>query len=123
MSTQIAFSERIISRNGFAVAGQPPIIVFDGRVYTVAVFHKDGGWFKVIFDNHALSVCCFCENELTTEQRSQIIGARPTRADGFLYYIHACGLDGYPDQFEWLEDEEEALAVLAAIEKAKAESV
>jgi hypothetical protein len=116
MPAQKLFSERVISDNGYPVAGQPPIAIFDGRAQTVGVFHKSGGWFKAIFDNHSLSICSCNENEIPSELRSRY---RPPQASAPLYFLHARGLGGYPDEFEWLEDEEEALAVLAVIQKAK----
>jgi len=118
MPAQKLFSERVISDNGYPVAGQPPIVIFDGRVHMVGVFHKSGAWFKTIFDSHSLSIFSCNENEIPSELRSRLRSRyRPPQATGLLYFLHARGLDGYPDEFEWLEDEEEALAVLAAIKE------
>jgi len=114
MSAQKLFSKRLMSRKEYPLAGQPPIVIFDGRVHMVGVFHKSGGGFKTIFDSHSLSIFSCNENEIPSELRPRY---RPPQATGLLYFLHARGLDGYPDEFEWLEDEEEALAVLAAIKE------
>ena len=101
--------------SGFS--GKAPIVTFDGKSYTIAIFRKSGGWLKEFFSEHILSVCSCREEELSSFERNNIKG--PAAPDGILYYIRATPHDGGAASFIVLESEHEAIAMGKAVQEAE----
>ena len=104
------------------MSAQNPIVTFDGTVYTVTIFRNGIVAFKNTFEKYSLTVIGCRQSDVPSAQRAKIWGAPAD--DGFLYFIHAKYIDkGFAfselDMFEWLEDKEEALAMIKAIHDAE----
>jgi hypothetical protein len=97
-----------------------PVVTFDGKTYTIAIFRKNGTWLKDFFTENSLSVGSCRADELSSLNLSSYQLAQAKKVtDGLIYYLRAQDNNVNFAGFIWLESKEEAEALAKAIQEAE----